>query len=171
MQSAREIVDVLALAPAILVPLVREVPEALRKRRPAPGKWSIHEHACHLADVHALFFDRLSLMLREDSPRIHPYDPPPAQQRGALLSMDLEDALDSFERDRAHLVALLRALTPQQWEREARHDEYSRYSVFIMFRHLALHDLLHGYRIEELALATTWTEVNSVASGPAGDIV
>jgi hypothetical protein len=28
--------------------------------------------------------------------------------------------------------------------------------VFIMFRHLALHDFLHGYRIEELLLKKDW---------------
>ena len=32
----------------------------------------------------------------------------------------------------------------------------SHYSVFIMFRHLALHDFFHGYRIEELLLNREW---------------
>ena len=36
-------------APSIVVPLVREVPEAILKRLPAPKRWSAHEHACHLA--------------------------------------------------------------------------------------------------------------------------
>ena len=34
--------------------------------------------------------------------------------------------------------------------------EYHEYSVFIMFRHLALHDFLHAYRIEELLLRPDW---------------
>jgi hypothetical protein len=29
--------------------------------------------------------------------------------------------------------------------------------VFIMFRHLALHDFLHAYRIEECLLRKDWT--------------
>lgn len=156
MQSARQIIDALALAPEILIPLIRDAPPDLRKRRPPSGKWSIHEHACHLAEVHALFLDRLDLMLRVDSPVIESYDPPGEQQSGSFLDSDLEEALDRFERDRAHLVGLLSALTPRQWERDARHDGYSRYTVQIMFRHLALHDFLHGYRIEELALMKAW---------------
>ncbi len=36
------------------------------------------------------------------------------------------------------------------------HPEYARYSVFIMFRHLALHDLMHAYSIEELLLKRDW---------------
>jgi hypothetical protein len=74
-------------APAIVVPLVREVPAEILKRRPQPGKWSAHEHACHLAEVHALFFSRLELMLNESHPRIKMYDPDEAMEEGALLKV------------------------------------------------------------------------------------
>ena len=50
------VVEALARAPGIVVPLVREVPPAALKQRPAARKWSAHEHACHLAHVHGLFF-------------------------------------------------------------------------------------------------------------------
>lgn len=158
MQTTQAIVDALARAPEIIVPLVREVPDSLLKRRPAPNRWSVHEHACHLAEVHALFFDRLELILRERHPRIDSYDPGRDDAPDKLLDSDLDEALDRFERDRARLVGLLRALTPQQWALEADHGEYSHYSVFIMFRHLAMHDMLHAYRIEELLLKKEWAE-------------
>ena len=54
------------------------------------------------------------------------------------------------------LVACLRELPPGVWRRTAEHGEYSHYSVLIMFRHLALHDCLHAYRIEELLLKKEW---------------
>src|SRR5215208_8096441 len=75
MQTPDAVIDALARAPEIVVPLVREVPHAILKRRPAPGRWSAHEHACHLAHVHALFFSRLEQVLREPAPVIRPYDP------------------------------------------------------------------------------------------------
>ena len=53
------IIAAMERAPLIIVPLVREVPREVLKRRPAPKKWSAHEHACHLAHVHGLFFHRL----------------------------------------------------------------------------------------------------------------
>jgi hypothetical protein len=71
--------------------------------------------------------------------------------------MDLEPALDAYVSDRRHLVASLRRLSPRDWSRTAEHGEYSHYSVFIMFRHVALHDFLHAYRIEELLLKKDWT--------------
>src|SRR6185369_6081300 len=45
------VLTALANAPALLVPLILEVPPEMRNRRPARGKWSVHEHACHLAEA------------------------------------------------------------------------------------------------------------------------
>lgn len=150
------VIDALERAPQVVVPLVREVPRSLLKRRPKSGKWSAHEHACHLAVVHHLFFERLDHMLTHPAPVITPYDPGTQDPDDALLRLDLEPSLDSFVRERAQLVQRLRALSPPDWRRTAEHGEYSHYSVFIMFRHLALHDLFHAYRIEELLLNRDW---------------
>jgi uncharacterized damage-inducible protein DinB len=143
-------------APKIVVPLVRQASPTIVKRRPPSGKWSIHEHACHLADVHPLFFQRLDLMLSEDSPAIRSYDPGRDDPPDALLGVDLDEALRRFEADRSRLVGRLRELEPDDWTRTARHEEYNSYSVLTMVRHLALHDFFHAYRIEELLLRKDW---------------
>ena len=151
------IVEALERAPSIVVPLIREVPEPLRKRRPVSGKWSAHEHACHMAAVHPMAFERLRLMREQERPTIRPYVPDREHSPDALLSVDLEEALARFERDRAELVRQLRALQGSEWDRTAEHPEYARYSVFILFRHLVMHDMLHSYRIEELLLNREWS--------------
>ena len=156
MAPTDELVAALERAPAIVVPLVRQANPAILKRRPAPGEWSIHENACHLAHVHPLFFQRLDLMLAEANPVIASYDPGRDDADDALLKLDLDDSLRRFEADRARLVARLRQLRLDDWTRTARHDEYNAYSVFMMFRHLALHDFHHAYRIEELLLRKDW---------------
>ena len=156
MTSTDDLVAALERAPAIVIPLVRQANGAIVKRRPAPGEWSIHENACHLADVHPLFFRRLDLMLAETDPIIRSYDPGRDDGDDALLKLDLDDSLRRFEGDRARLVARLRQLRADDWTRTARHDEYNSYSVFTMFRHLALHDFHHAYRIEELMLRRDW---------------
>jgi uncharacterized damage-inducible protein DinB len=156
MDTTIAIVEALHKAPQLVLPLVREVPPAILKRRPAPRKWSAHEHACHLAHVHQLFFDRLEVMLASPAPVIAPYDPGEHDADDLLLTMDLDDALNRFAADRVRLVERLRQLSPTEWTRAAEHGEYSHYSVFIMFRHLALHDFFHAYRIEEILLKKTW---------------
>ena len=150
------VIDALARAPEIVVPMVREVSHTVLRRRPAPGRWSAHEHACHLAHVHGLFFDRLDLMLREPEPLIAGYRPDAHDADDMLLRMDLEASLDRYVADRVRLVARLRTLDEADWARRARHAEYRTYTVLVMFRHLALHDFLHGYRIEELLLRPDW---------------
>jgi hypothetical protein len=156
MDTAAARVEALERAPSVVIPLVREVPANVLERRPAPKKWSAHEHACHLALVHQLFFDRLDQMLASPAPVITPYDPATSDPDDRLLKMDLEDSLEQYVGDRVRLVERLRQLTPEQWARAAEHGEYSHYSVFIMFRHLALHDFFHAYRIEELLLKKEW---------------
>ena len=100
MPTPSDIINALERAPEIVVPLVREVPPAVMKRRPATGKWSAHEHACHLAVVHRLFFDRLDQMLATPSPVITPYDPGQNDPDHRLLVMDLEKSLKQFVEDR-----------------------------------------------------------------------
>jgi hypothetical protein len=73
-----------------------------------------------------------------------------------LLVMDLDTSLAKYVDDRHRLVDRLRSLSTTDWGRTAEHGEYSHYSVQIMFRHLALHDFFHAYRIEELVLRRDW---------------
>jgi DinB superfamily len=165
MTAIEPLVAALERAPAIVVPLVRQAHPTILKRRPAPGEWSIHENACHLAEVHPLFVQRLDLMLAEDNPVIRSYDPGRDDPDDALLTLDLADALRRFADDRTRLVARLRELRAEDWTRTARHDEYNSYSIFTMFRHLALHDFHHAYRIEELLLRRDWPAPSPAVDG------
>ena len=164
MNDSESILTLLANAPRVILPLVHAIPLEVIKRRPRPNKWSAHEHACHLAEVHSLFFSRLEQMLSEPHPRIRPYDPDrDMTSHDALLQVDLEQALTRFESDRGKLVEKLARLSAEDWQRTAVHPEYSDYSIFIMFRHLALHDSLHAYRIEELLLKRDWEPSEAVS--------
>lgn len=157
MNTIPAVIEALDRAPAIVVPLVREVPPALLKRRPAPPKWSAHEHACHLSRVDALYLRRLDQILANPRPIITPYDPGRDEAGDVFLRMDLEKAMEQYVENRKLLIDTLRELPLDVWSRTAEHGEYSHYSVLIMFRHVALHDLFHAYRIEELLLKKEWT--------------
>lgn len=154
--SPEHLIDALERGPQIVIPMVRQTDPSVLKRRPAPGKWSIHEHACHLAQADQLYMKRLDLMLSSDKPVIQSYDPGRDDPGDALLHVDLEGALDRYAIGRKHLVARLRMLTAAEWRKAAEHDEYNSYSMLTMIRHLVLHDFLHAYRIEELLLRRDW---------------
>jgi hypothetical protein len=152
----QSVIDQLARGPSVVRQLIYEMPPELRKRRPAPGIWSAHEHAVHLPAIHPLMNRRLDQMLSEPAPHIKSYEPSRDDQDGALLNLDLDSEMDRFERDRALLIERIRKLTPAQWAISAGHDEYSSYGVYIMFRHIALHDMHHAYKIEDRLLRKEW---------------
>ncbi len=156
MNHTTAVIAALENSPGVIIPLIREVPSHYLKRRPSPEKWSAHEHACHLSTADRPFLARLELMLAVPAPYIKSMLPSPEEEAGALLSVDLNQALDQYVRDRADLVKRLKKLSAEEWQRTAVHEEYSHYSVFIMFRHLLTHEMLHAYRIEELLLKKDW---------------
>jgi hypothetical protein len=154
--DTRTLIASLEAAPGIIIGLVREVPPQNLKRRPSPNKWSAHEHACHLTTGHAVFLSRLEAMLSAAHPRIKSMEPSPDEEAGSLLSVDLDEALDRYVRERALTVERLKELSQADWQRTAEHEAFSHYSVHIMFRHVLMHEMFHAYRIDELMLKKDW---------------
>jgi hypothetical protein len=156
MSDTTTLITALENAPGVIIPLIREVPPQFLKRRPSPAKWSAHEHACHLATSDGPFLARLELMLAAPPPYIRSMLPSPEEEAGALLSIDLDEVLDQYVKERIGLVKRLKELSVEDWQRTAEHEAFSHYSVWIMFRHLLTHEMLHAYRIEELLLKKDW---------------
>ncbi len=156
MSDTTTLISALATAPGVIIPMIREVPAHILKRRPSPAKWSAYEHACHLATSDVLFRDRLDLILSTTEPYIKSAAPTPEEEAGSYLDLDLDERLDAYVRERASLVTRLRDLSPDDWQKTAVHEAFDHYSVFIMFRHLLNHEMLHAYRIEELLLKKDW---------------
>lgn len=150
------VLDQLQRGPQLVISVVREVPVELLKRRPARGVWSAHEHAVHVPAVQPIMMRRLEQMLAEPKPVIRPYEPSRDEPEDALLSVDLDEAMDRLVRERGAMIARLKRLSLTEWAKTAEHGEYSHYSVFIMFRHVALHDVHHAYKIEERLLRKDW---------------
>jgi hypothetical protein len=150
-----EVVESLARGPAMIAGLLAAVPPRDLKRRPKPGKWSAHEHACHVAVMEPMWHERVELILAQDNPTIISYEPDD-EDPDRLLAIDLGEAQRGFEQGRAKLVRRLGALPPSAWDRPAVHTGHARYSLFLMCRHVVMHDALHGYRIEEFALGSHW---------------
>ena len=163
MNETNALISVLETAPGVIIPLIREVPAQILKRRPSPGKWSAYEHAVHLSQSDAPFLARLDLILSTPEPYIESIVNSPEDEAGAMLEIDLDESLDRYVRERAALVERLRKLSDDEWQKTAVHEAFDHYSVFIMFRHLLNHEMLHAYRIEELLLKKNWDQIDSIA--------
>jgi hypothetical protein len=150
------VLDQLSRGPEIVRQVINDMPPELRKRRPAAGVWSAHEHAVHLPAVQPIMVARMEAMLREPGVAIKSYEPSRDDDPDALLKLDLDAEMDRFARERASIVERLKKLTPEQWAITAVHEEYCQYGVFIMWRHIALHDLHHANKIEDRLLRKEW---------------
>ena len=156
MSDTATLISALKAAPGVIIPLIREVPPQVLKRRPSPGKWSAYEHACHLSQSDAPFLARLDLILSTREPYIKSIENSPEDEAGALLDIGLGESLERYAVERVALVERLKKLSPEEWRKTAVHEAFDHYSVFIMFRHLLNHEMLHAYRIEELLLKKDW---------------
>ena len=156
MSNTAILISALETAPGVIIPLIREVPPRILKRRPSPTKWSAYEHAVHLSQSDASFLARLDLILSSPAPYIKTIENSPEDEAGAMLDIDLDESLDRYVRERASLVERLKSLSPDEWQKTAEHEAFDHYSVWIMFRHLLNHEMLHAYRIEELLLRKDW---------------
>jgi len=156
MDDANALIAALANAPGVIIPLIREVPPQIFKRRPSPAKWSAYEHAVHLSQSDAPFRARLDMIVSTPEPYIKSIENSPEDEAGAMLEIDLDESLDRYVCERASLVERLKKLSPDEWQKTAVHEAFDHYSVFIMFRHLLNHEMLHTYRIEELLLKKDW---------------
>ncbi len=156
MSDTATLISALATAPGVILPLIREVPPQILKRRPAPAKWSAYEHAVHLSQSDVAFRARLDLILSTPEPFIEVIENSAEDEAGAMLDIDLDESLDRYVHERAALVERLKQLSPDDWQKRAVHEAFDHYSVWIMFRHLLNHEMLHAYRIEELLLKKDW---------------
>jgi len=155
-ENTATLISALATSPGVIIPLIREVPPQILKRRPSPAKWSAYEHAIHLSQSDVSFRARLDLILSTPEPFIKSIENSAEDEAGAMLDIDLDESLDRYVRERAALVERLKQLAPDEWQKAAVHEAFDHYSVFIMFRHLLNHEMLHAYRIEELLLKKDW---------------
>ena len=156
MSDTTTLISALETAPGVIIPLIREVPPQILKRRPSPTKWSAYEHAVHLSQSDVAFRARLELILSTPEPFIKTIENSAEDEEGAMLEIDLDESLDRYVRERAALVKRLKELSPDEWQKTAVHEAFDHYSVFIMFRHVLNHEMLHAYRIEELLLKKDW---------------
>ena len=147
-----KISDGLEAAPALLANLIDQVPRDLYQQQRIPGKWTIHEHACHLVDAQKMINSRFLTFQQQESPEFEVYLPGATFKDDYLMSMDLPDTIHKFPLIRSELMEIIGSYTSEIWERNAKHPEYKEYDPYILLRHTLMHDHFHMYRIEELWL-------------------
>lgn len=136
---------------------LRELWEGLEDRdclrKPGVGKLSLAEHLWHLRDMECqVFGPRMRRVLEEDDPTLEPLDVEEheARDRGQT-SETLAQIVAQWEAARRANVELVRATTPEQWERPVHHPLIGRARFVDLVRRWGRHDAEHLRQIEILA--------------------
>ena len=119
-------------------------------RPEAPGKWSIFDVVRHLADSEVAIGWRLRMVIAQDEPTILGFDQDAWSVRLGAAYPDVRSMIDQIAVLREGHLALLRSLTPAQWQRVGHHTERGPESVSLMARLYAGHDLAHLRQITRI---------------------
>jgi hypothetical protein len=124
-------------------------PSRLRKR-PAPNKWSVVEILAHLAEVEIAVGFRIRMVLGAPGTPIAAFDQDAWVLSGHYEKRDPRKSIEQFRVLRQANLALLKTLTPEQWQHYGIHSERGQESVELIVRMLAGHDLNHIQQIERI---------------------
>lgn len=153
MQDIQDLMEGLRRAPKILSEFVKAIPEADMDLRRGEGFWTIAEHVSHLAQVQPMMLERFERFMNEDHPEFVPYIPGIGKDEPVFPArMDMTSAIEQFTTFRNKEILLLESADEKTWQKKASHPEYELYSLYILARHLLMHDYWHMYRMEELWL-------------------
>jgi len=146
------IISALIETPRLLKELISEIDSKIYKEKIISGKWSIHEHATHIAvsDIYG-FQKRLSDFKQKEKPIIEPLSGDNFE-KNFFMELDLKKSLDDFFEIRQTTIELAKAFNKNDWNKLAIHPEYKTYTPYIMLRHLLMHDHNHLYKIEDMGL-------------------
>lgn len=126
-----------------LASAIRGQSEAGLSRRPDPKNWAAKEVVCHLRDTEESFCGRFEQMMAMDEPKFIPITPDRWAEERQYLRHDPQEALAAFRKRREETLALLRKLTPSEWQRGGVHATRGRITVGDVVTLMAWHDDNH----------------------------
>lgn len=140
-------ISLLEKTPAILEILLRDLPNNLLERKPAPDRWSILEVLVHMNAIEALYKQRAKLIMLEHSPNLPkfvPHSESDARQKSAARQ------LEEFVTLRRAFVVYLHSVPNAAGSRTGQHYDMGTVTLAQMLHELANHDLGHLRQIAEL---------------------
>src|SRR5277367_4763124 len=137
---------VIASTPARLSELLASLGADGANKSPAPGKWSVREILCHLADCEIVFAFRLRQTLAEPHHVIQPFDQDIWARNYAAY--DAPAALAVFTAVRDFNTKLIASLPPEAFATPVSHPERGTMTFQTIVETMGGHDLNHLGQID-----------------------
>jgi uncharacterized damage-inducible protein DinB len=118
--------------------------------RPIPGKWSAHEQLAHLARYHQIFLQRIDHILSEQAPEFPRYRAEDDPEWPAWTSLSTPQLLVRISSMRTKLMARLRSLSEEDFERTGVHPKFGAMSLSLWLEFFLVHEAHHLYVVLQL---------------------
>ena len=139
--DGRDVLETIRSTPAEIERLWRALGPAGVERETAPGKWTVREVLCHLADTELAFAFRLRQALAEDHHVIQPFD----QTRWSdhYAAYDAAAAVAAFTAARRWNLNLIQHVMPAAADKPLTHPERGEMTFQTVLDTMAGHDVHH----------------------------
>ena len=128
--------------------LIKGVPTAKLRKRPAPDQWSVSEILAHLSEAEIAGGFRMRMILGAPGTPVAAFNQDAWVVSGHYAKRDPRKSLELFRALREGNLVLLKSLTPDQWKHYGMHAERGQETIEHMVRMFAGHDLNHLKQIE-----------------------
>jgi len=133
--------------------LLKGVPAAKLKKRPAPGKWSVGEILAHLADDEMVVGYRMRSILGAPGMRLAAFDQDRWAESQNYAKRDPKMSLRLLQALREANLILLKSLRAEQWKQFGIHSERGEETIERIVAMVAGHDINHLRQIETILAA------------------
>ena len=117
--------------------------------RPDPARFTLREVLAHLADWDPVFLGRMTQTRDTEHPTLQGKDEGQVAVDNDYAHADPAASLARYKANRAALVAFLRTLTPEQWERSGNHTELGPITLTAQAVLAGAHDGYHRQQVVE----------------------
>jgi hypothetical protein len=117
--------------------------------RPIPGKWSIREVVCHLADAEIVYADRMKRVLAVDHPTLFEADPNRFVPALFCSHRPIDQELDVLKAVRTHMLPILRSCDAAAFQRTGLHSLDGPMTLQTLLERITRHIPHHIAFIEE----------------------
>jgi uncharacterized damage-inducible protein DinB len=155
-EERRALIAQVAETPARLADAIGGWPDERLDTPYRDGGWTVRQVVHHLPDSHLNAYVRMKLALTEQEPAVKTYDEaawadlPDSRDTPVAVSQALLDALHR------RWVALMQAMTPEQWRRTIRHPEWGAMNMEELLALYAWHGRHHVAHVTRLAERMGW---------------
>jgi uncharacterized damage-inducible protein DinB len=126
------------------------VPAEELAAKDVPGKWSAHEQLAHLARYHQIFLQRIERILSEQTPEFPRYRAEDDPEWITWTSMPAQQVLGRLSSMRIKLMAQLRSLSEEDFERTGVHPKFGKMSLSLWLEFFLVHEAHHLYVVLQL---------------------